>query len=226
MRLASFATASIRASRGLTLVFYRSSVVPHRIPEFSEQLYLRLVHFAARLATTDVRPAPRLPGPRTRRISRQAPLRSLLYPSLCSSSRYALHSACGLTLARARLRCVLAIALPRRRRRSSLPTCWCVVSRFSTEAGADELSLAHADPITNPGLASGHVHTISGGSNFNLDVDFETLRQSKCTSCMVKQDMSNYWTPTCESRLCSPPASSASFPSTLLVSVSPAVDTC
>lgn len=59
--------------------------------------------------------------------------------------------------------------------------------------------LPHADPITNPGLASGHVHTISGGSNFNLDVDFQTLRQSKFTSCMVKQDMSNYWTPTRES---------------------------
>ncbi|POY75568.1 hypothetical protein BMF94_1190 [Rhodotorula taiwanensis] len=49
--------------------------------------------------------------------------------------------------------------------------------------------------MTNPGAASGHVHTISGGSGFNLDMSFEDARASKCSSCMVKQDMSNYWTP-------------------------------
>ncbi|BGP07987.1 hypothetical protein JCM10049v2_003832 [Rhodotorula toruloides] len=68
--------------------------------------------------------------------------------------------------------------------------------RLPCQGDGAALVYQRADPITNPGLASGHVHTISGGSNFNLDVDFETLRQSKCTSCMVKQDMSNYWTPT------------------------------
>ncbi|BGP31993.1 hypothetical protein JCM10296v2_003772 [Rhodotorula toruloides] len=68
--------------------------------------------------------------------------------------------------------------------------------RLPCQGDGAALVYQRADPITNPGLASGHVHTISGGSNFNLDVDFQTLRQSKCTSCMVKQDMSNYWTPT------------------------------
>ncbi|GAA6049137.1 hypothetical protein NBRC10513_003269 [Rhodotorula toruloides] len=63
--------------------------------------------------------------------------------------------------------------------------------RLPCQGDGAALVYQRADPITNPGLAS-----VSGGSNFNLDVDFQTLRQSKCTSCMVKQDMSNYWTPT------------------------------
>ncbi|GAA6062956.1 hypothetical protein JCM10212_005346 [Sporobolomyces blumeae] len=52
-----------------------------------------------------------------------------------------------------------------------------------------------ADPLTNPGSVSQHVHVIHGGSNFNLDMDFETARKGECASCKVKQDMSNYWTP-------------------------------
>ncbi|ORY49289.1 hypothetical protein BCR35DRAFT_297088 [Leucosporidium creatinivorum] len=51
------------------------------------------------------------------------------------------------------------------------------------------------NPLTNPGTVSGHVHSIAGGSNFNLNMDFDTARASQCTSCQVKQDMSNYWTP-------------------------------
>ncbi|GAA6012009.1 hypothetical protein JCM10207_003459 [Rhodosporidiobolus poonsookiae] len=57
------------------------------------------------------------------------------------------------------------------------------------------LTYMRADPIVNPGGISGHVHTISGGSNFNLDMDFATAREAKCSSCICKQDMSNYWTP-------------------------------
>ncbi|ORY92817.1 hypothetical protein BCR35DRAFT_349137 [Leucosporidium creatinivorum] len=57
------------------------------------------------------------------------------------------------------------------------------------------LIVERADPIVNPGKISGHVHTVSGGSNFDLSSTFETLRESTCTSCLVKQDMSAYWTP-------------------------------
>ncbi|GAA5863910.1 hypothetical protein JCM3774_004415 [Rhodotorula dairenensis] len=57
------------------------------------------------------------------------------------------------------------------------------------------LVVQRADPLTNPGGISGHVHTISGGSGFNLDMTFQDARASKCTSCQVKQDLSNYWTP-------------------------------
>ncbi|BGP48105.1 hypothetical protein JCM10450v2_003977 [Rhodotorula kratochvilovae] len=50
-----------------------------------------------------------------------------------------------------------------------------------------------ADPLTNPGAISGHAHTIAGGSGFNLDMDFDDARAG---AAVVKQDMSNYWTPT------------------------------
>ncbi|GAA6027214.1 hypothetical protein JCM8097_002491 [Rhodosporidiobolus ruineniae] len=68
--------------------------------------------------------------------------------------------------------------------------------RLPCQSGGGALVYQRADPLTNPGAVSGHVHTISGGSNFNLDLDFDTAREGKCSSCMVKQDMSNYWTPT------------------------------
>ncbi|KAF8158279.1 hypothetical protein B0H34DRAFT_846084 [Crassisporium funariophilum] len=52
------------------------------------------------------------------------------------------------------------------------------------------------DPIISPGsYPSNHVHTIHGGSNFAPNSTFDTLRASKCTSCLVPQDMSNYWFP-------------------------------
>lgn len=46
-----------------------------------------------------------------------------------------------------------------------------------------------------PGKVAGHVHTVVGGSNFALQNTFEDLRASECTSCLVKQDLSAYWTP-------------------------------
>ncbi|GAA6026743.1 hypothetical protein JCM8097_005827 [Rhodosporidiobolus ruineniae] len=57
------------------------------------------------------------------------------------------------------------------------------------------LTIERADPIVSPGSVGGHVHNILGGSNFGLSTTFEELRASECTSCGVKQDMSNYWTP-------------------------------
>ncbi|POY74300.1 hypothetical protein BMF94_2493 [Rhodotorula taiwanensis] len=57
------------------------------------------------------------------------------------------------------------------------------------------LTVERADPIVTPGQVAPHVHNVVGGSNFNLGVDFDTLRQSECTSCLVKQDLSAYWTP-------------------------------
>ncbi|ODQ56240.1 WSC-domain-containing protein [Saitoella complicata NRRL Y-17804] len=57
------------------------------------------------------------------------------------------------------------------------------------------LVVERADPIVSPGKISGHVHTIHGGSNFGLTTSYEELRASDCTSCMVQEDMSNYWTP-------------------------------
>ncbi|KAF2015096.1 WSC-domain-containing protein [Aaosphaeria arxii CBS 175.79] len=51
------------------------------------------------------------------------------------------------------------------------------------------------DPIVNPGAVSGHLHTISGGSGFGPSMTFEQARNSTCSSCQIKEDMSNYWTP-------------------------------
>ncbi|KAF2195177.1 WSC-domain-containing protein [Zopfia rhizophila CBS 207.26] len=52
-----------------------------------------------------------------------------------------------------------------------------------------------ADPIVNPGEAAGHVHTISGGNGFNFSMDYDQARASKCSTCNIKQDLSNYWSP-------------------------------
>ncbi|KAG8938505.1 hypothetical protein FRC04_008443 [Tulasnella sp. 424] len=52
------------------------------------------------------------------------------------------------------------------------------------------------DPIIAPGQISQHLHSIHGGSNFGMNVTYNSLRQSTCTSCQVAQDLSNYWTPT------------------------------
>ncbi|BGP45756.1 hypothetical protein JCM10450v2_001586 [Rhodotorula kratochvilovae] len=57
------------------------------------------------------------------------------------------------------------------------------------------LVIERADSIVSPGKVGGHVHNILGGSNFALQHSFEDLRTSECTSCLVKQDMSAYWTP-------------------------------
>ncbi|GAA5867570.1 hypothetical protein JCM8547_001223 [Rhodosporidiobolus lusitaniae] len=59
----------------------------------------------------------------------------------------------------------------------------------------NSLVIERADSIVSPGQVSGHVHNILGASNFGLQTSFEEMRASECTSCLVKQDMSNYWTP-------------------------------
>ncbi|KAI7246090.1 hypothetical protein KC352_g14322, partial [Hortaea werneckii] len=57
------------------------------------------------------------------------------------------------------------------------------------------LLLERIDPIVDPGEVSGHVHTVSGGSGFGFNTTFEQQRDSACSSCPIKQDMSAYWTP-------------------------------
>jgi hypothetical protein len=52
-----------------------------------------------------------------------------------------------------------------------------------------------ADPIVSSGSVAGHVHSISGGNGFKFDMDYADARASTCSSCPIKQDLSNYWTP-------------------------------
>ena len=51
------------------------------------------------------------------------------------------------------------------------------------------------DPIVSPGTKSGHVHSIQGGNNFAVTLGDDTLRSSTCTSSLIKNDLSAYWTP-------------------------------
>jgi Domain of unknown function (DUF1996) len=53
-----------------------------------------------------------------------------------------------------------------------------------------------ADPIVYPGVPSEHLHSIMGGDAFNFSMDFSTTQMSKCTTCGVTKDLSNYWVPT------------------------------
>lgn len=79
------------------------------------------------------------------------------------------------------------------------------VSIFAALAGAahafwrmpcsSRLSLERADPIITPGQVSGHVHTISGGNGFGFTMDYDQANASTCSSCPIKKDLSNYWTP-------------------------------
>ncbi|EEY18202.1 WSC domain-containing protein [Verticillium alfalfae VaMs.102] len=52
-----------------------------------------------------------------------------------------------------------------------------------------------ADPIVNPGALAGHVHTIMGGSAFNFTMGYDDAVSSACSTCKVRQDLSNYWIP-------------------------------
>ena len=62
--------------------------------------------------------------------------------------------------------------------------------------GVGPLVEGRMDPIVDPGEASTHVHTVQGGSAFALTMEDTTaLDDSNCTSSLVKNDKSNYWTP-------------------------------
>ena len=51
------------------------------------------------------------------------------------------------------------------------------------------------DPIVFPGIVSPHVHQVNGGNGFGFTESYADTQKATCTSCMAKQDNSNYWTP-------------------------------
>lgn len=61
--------------------------------------------------------------------------------------------------------------------------------------GTGPLMIGRVDPIVSPGTVSSHVHTVMGGSNFGMNATGEILRQSNCTTALVKGDLSAYWFP-------------------------------
>lgn len=61
--------------------------------------------------------------------------------------------------------------------------------------GNGPLVTGRMDPIVSPGVASGHVHTVQGGNTFALSMTDDQAMKSTCTSSIVKNDKSLYWTP-------------------------------
>lgn len=54
---------------------------------------------------------------------------------------------------------------------------------------------ARIDPIISPGAISAHTHSITGASGVDYGATYDDLRNSKCTTCQVTQDLSAYWVP-------------------------------
>jgi hypothetical protein len=46
------------------------------------------------------------------------------------------------------------------------------------------------DPIVNPGAIAGHVHTVSGGAGFSMDMTYADARAAQCSSCTIKVSIS------------------------------------
>jgi hypothetical protein len=61
--------------------------------------------------------------------------------------------------------------------------------------GKGPLVEGRMDPIVSPGVPSGHAHTIQGGSAFAMTLGDTTLLSSTCTSSLIANDKSAYWTP-------------------------------
>ncbi|KAL7798440.1 COOH terminal WSC domain-containing protein [Trichoderma ceciliae] len=66
------------------------------------------------------------------------------------------------------------------------------VLRFTNKG----LVTTRADPIVQPGVPSGHVHNVLGGSNFGFSSTGQELLSSNCSTALIKGDNSNYWYPT------------------------------
>lgn len=69
------------------------------------------------------------------------------------------------------------------------------VCAFWRMACDNPLAFETSDPIVTPGTTGPHVHNVAGGHNFGPGADYTALRQSSCTSCPIKEDLSAYWTP-------------------------------
>ncbi|KAF1998178.1 hypothetical protein P154DRAFT_495796 [Amniculicola lignicola CBS 123094] len=55
--------------------------------------------------------------------------------------------------------------------------------------------LGRIDPLVEPDEVASHAHTIHGSGNFGWDATYDDLVSADCTSCLVTQDKSAYWTP-------------------------------
>jgi hypothetical protein len=56
-------------------------------------------------------------------------------------------------------------------------------------------TVQRSDPIVSPGIASSHVHTVSGGTGFQRTMSATTAQNGKATTCDKILDRSDYWVP-------------------------------
>jgi hypothetical protein len=61
--------------------------------------------------------------------------------------------------------------------------------------GKGALVEGRMDPIVSPGKPSSHAHTVQGGDAFAETLTETALMASTCTSSLIKNDKSAYWTP-------------------------------
>ena len=61
--------------------------------------------------------------------------------------------------------------------------------------GQGPLMMGRVDPIVDPGQPSAHVHAIQGGNAFAETLSDTQLLKSTCTSSLIKNDNSVYWSP-------------------------------
>jgi len=59
----------------------------------------------------------------------------------------------------------------------------------------EPLTIQRSDPIVSPGVMSGHVHAVVGGTGFQQTMTAETATSSGNTTCNRHIDRSNYWQP-------------------------------
>ena len=71
------------------------------------------------------------------------------------------------------------------------PTC-----AFFVQYTGGSLAIERVDPLLSPGVASNHVHSVTGANGFSADMSFQDTQDSTCTTLPVSQDKSNYWMPT------------------------------
>jgi hypothetical protein len=57
------------------------------------------------------------------------------------------------------------------------------------------LTVQRSDPIVSPGIASGHVHAVSGGTGFQRTMSATTAQNGQATTCDKTLDRSDYWVP-------------------------------
>jgi len=57
------------------------------------------------------------------------------------------------------------------------------------------LTIQRSDPVVQPGIASGHVHSVIGGNAFKRTMGPMDAKMANLTSCDKAIDHSNYWVP-------------------------------